>query len=427
MFATDFRIQDYLVPEGMENSAYYWQVPVIAVIAVLTYFLVKHLRSETRSEKPPPGLARWKWENTTFLCLFAVLTVVALPARISGYPLGAFQLAAALLGLWLLLDLAAAFARERLAVRLIAISAYVVIALHLLDALDTAVSLLYGLRLQIGSLDVSAYGILTGAVVLVFMLWFAQMASRMVSKRISSITSLSPSIKVLIGKAVTIILIATAILVSVDSMGLDLTVLSVLGGGLGVGLGFGLQKVVSNFVSGLILLTDRSIKPGDVIEIDETYGWINTLSARYVSVITRDGTEHLIPNEDLITQKVINWSFTNNLVRLRIPVGVAYDCDIHLARKLILDASNTPERVLRQPAPICHLLGFGDSSVDFELRVWINDPSNGIANVKSAILLKTWDLFKEHDIEIPFPQRDLHLKPPAAIDVTLKRDRPAKV
>jgi small-conductance mechanosensitive channel len=303
----------------------------------------------------------------------------------------------------------------------------VVIALHLLDALDTAVSLLYGLRLQIGSLDVSAYGILTGAVVLVFMLWFAQMASRMVSKRISSITSLSPSIKVLIGKAVTIILIATAILVSVDSMGLDLTVLSVLGGGLGVGLGFGLQKVVSNFVSGLILLTDRSIKPGDVIEIDETYGWINTLSARYVSVITRDGTEHLIPNEDLITQKVINWSFTNNLVRLRIPVGVAYDCDIHLARKLILDASNTPERVLRQPAPICHLLGFGDSSVDFELRVWINDPSNGIANVKSAILLKTWDLFKEHDIEIPFPQRDLHLKPPAAIDVTLKRDRPAKV
>ena len=422
MFATDFKIQDYLVPADMGMSEYGWQVPAILLLAVLCHFLIKRRGSGDATEELPPGFARWKYENTGFLLLVGILVFSSIAARLTGYTLGVFQLGAALLGLWLLVDLAAAFARERIFVRMIAGSAYVIIALHLLNLLEPTVAVLYGLRLQLGSLEVSAYGILTGAIVLVAMLWFAQLASGLITRRVDSIDGLSPSVKVLIGKAVTIFFIAAALLVSVDSMGLDLTVLTVLGGGLGVGLGFGLQKVVSNFVSGLILLTDRSIKPGDVIEIDDTYGWINNLRARYVSVITRDGTEHLIPNEDLITQKVINWSFTDNLIRLRIPVGVSYDCDIQLARKLIIDASSAPGRVLNQPTPVCHLMGFGDSSVDFELRVWISDPENGVTNVKSEILLKIWNLFKEHGIEIPFPQRDLHLKPPAGIEVSLNRE-----
>ncbi len=155
---------------------------------------------------------------------------------------------------------------------------------------------------------------------------------------------------------------------------------------------------------------DRSIKPGDVIAVDNTYGWINHLGARYASVITRDGIEHLIPNEELITQRVENWSYSNDLVRLRIPIGISYNSDPRKAIELCVEAAQMVPRVQLQPEPRCQVMGFGDSSVDLELRVWINDPQNGRANVISEVLLEVWDRFHEHDIEIPFPQRDLHVR-----------------
>lgn len=199
-------------------------------------------------------------------------------------------------------------------------------------------------------------------------------------------------------------------MMALDAMDIDLSALTVMSGAIGLGLGFGLQKVVSNFISGIILLMDNSIKPGGVIEIEGTYGWINNLRARYASVITRDGTEHLIPNEDLITQKVTNWSFTDNLVRQRIPIGVSYGAAPHHCIEIVLEAAHSIERILKEHAPACLLTGFGDSSVDLELRIWIADPANGVANVKSAVLLKVWDSFKANGIEIPFPQRDLHIR-----------------
>lgn len=214
----------------------------------------------------------------------------------------------------------------------------------------------------------------------------------------------------LFGKLLKIVLFTIAILAGLNTLGIDLTALTVFGGAVGVGLGFGLQKVVSNFVSGLILLLDKSVKPGDVIAIGNTYGWINSLSGRYVSILTRDGTEHLIPNEELITQRVENWSYSNNLVRQRVPVGISYRSDPHQAMALCLPAAAETKRVLSNPAPVCLLTGFGDNAVDLELRFWINDPSQGVGNVKSAVLLNVWDKFKEQGIEIPFPQRDLHLK-----------------
>ena len=181
--------------------------------------------------------------------------------------------------------------------------------------------------------------------------------------------------------------------------------------------------MVSNLLSGFILLTDRSIKPGDVIEIEGTYGWINNLRARYVSVITRDGTEHLIPNEDLITQRVINWSHTNDLVRLKMPIGISYKSDVHKAIELVVNTAKTVNRVLADPAPICHLIGFGDSSVNLELRIWINDPVNGVVNVKSQVLLKVWDAFHEDGIQIPYPQRDLHIKSHEALNIKINEKK----
>jgi small-conductance mechanosensitive channel len=200
----------------------------------------------------------------------------------------------------------------------------------------------------------------------------------------------------------------------------------VFGGALGVGVGFGLQKVTSNFVSGVILLLDRSVRPGDVISVGQTYGWVGSLGARYVSVVTRDGTEYLIPNEDVITHQVVNWSHSSDQVRLRLQVAVSYDADVRQARALCLEAAAETPRVLAQPAPVCVLLGFAASAIELELRIWISDPRNGVGNVKSDVLLLIWDKFRANGIQFPYPQRDLHLKTPMEVTLTGRRAKAAQ-
>ena len=175
-------------------------------------------------------------------------------------------------------------------------------------------------------------------------------------------------------------------------------------------IGFGLQKVVSNLVSGIIILLDKSIKPGDVISLGETFGWINSLGARYVSVVTRDGREYLIPNEDLITGQVVNWSHTDAYVRLDIYFGTSYGDDPHVVRKLAIDAAKSVDRVLTFPkTPVCHIVGFGDSSVDYILRFWIEDPTGGLTNIRGNVYLALWDAFHENGISLPFPQREVRM------------------
>jgi small-conductance mechanosensitive channel len=228
---------------------------------------------------------------------------------------------------------------------------------------------------------------------------------------------------VLLGKLLKITLITLAVVVALNSVGIDLTALAVFSGAVGVGIGFGLQKVVSNLISGVILLLDKSIKPGDVIELGSTFGWISSLGARYVSVVTRDGKEYLIPNEDLITQQVVNWSFTNQLVRMEITFGVSYSSDPHEVRRIAREAAAKPSRVAKDTPPVCHLTGFGDSSLDFVLRFWIRDPQDGVANIRGEVLLAVWDAFKEHGIEIPYPHRHLVVTQPIPVEA---RERAAE-
>jgi small-conductance mechanosensitive channel len=264
--------------------------------------------------------------------------------------------------------------------------------------------------MHIGNVRVSPLTVIKTAISLWFALWLATGAATLLERRLEMIKGSSAATRVLFAKLVRIFLITAAILIALSSVGIDLTALAVFGGALGVGLGIGLQKIFSNLVSGVILLMDRSIKPGDVIAINNTFGWVNYLGARYASVITRDGTEHLIPNEEMITQRVENWSYSNDLVRLKIPIGISYHSDPHKAIELCVEAAGMVPRVQKNPEPRCQMMGFGDSSVDLELRIWINDPPNGRANVISDVLLVVWDKFHEHGIEIPFPQRDLHVK-----------------
>ena len=345
-------------------------------------------------------------------------------ANAAGWPAHLITIVASLLNAWVIIGLTSSVIRDPTWARFIAICAWTVAALNIVGLLDDTISILDSLALSIGGLRVSALGILKGVLSLAILLWAATAATRVFERRIKALPTLTPSVQVLFSKLLKIVLVTIAIVAALSSVGIDLTAFAVLGGAIGVGIGFGLQKVVSNLVSGVILLLDKSIKPGDVISVGDTYGWINSLGARYASVVTRDGTEFLIPNEDLITQQVVNWSYSNNAVRLKMPIGISYNTDVPLAIKLCQEAAAEVERIMDEPQSRCLLRGFGDSSVDLELRIWIDDPQNGTANVRSDVLLLVWDKFHEHGIEIPFPQRDLHLKQPAEITVSMaKPDR----
>ncbi|MEQ8707975.1 MAG: mechanosensitive ion channel [Rhodospirillales bacterium] len=308
---------------------------------------------------------------------------------------------------WVIIRLTSGLLRNPLASRTMASIAWALAALNIVGLLDPTLAMLEGVSASFGDFRISALAAVKAAAVGAFLLWAALTASRFVELQISRSVSLTPSIQVLTSKLIKIVLITLAVVVALSGVGIDLTAFAVFSGAVGVGIGFGLQKIISNLISGVILLLDRSIKPGDVIQLEGTYGWVNTLSARYVSVVTRDGVEHLIPNENLITQNVINWSYSSRKVRLRAPLGVSYDTDLPHALKVCMEAAGSLDRVLKNPAPNCLITGFGDSSVDLELRFWVEDPEAGAGNIKSAVYLAVWEAFREHGISIPFPQREI--------------------
>jgi small-conductance mechanosensitive channel len=199
------------------------------------------------------------------------------------------------------------------------------------------------------------------------------------------------------------LLITVAIIVVLSSMGIDLSVLALFSGAVGVGLGFGLQKIVSNLVSGIILLADKSIKPGDVISVGDHFGRVGNMGARYTSVDTRDGREYLIPNEDFITQRVANWTYSSDLVRLFVKFSTTYDSDPRRAQEAAVNAALSVERVLAKPAPACMLSQFGSSAIEFELWFWIKDPAAGVANIKSDVLLALWDALDKQGAQLAKP------------------------
>ena len=320
------------------------------------------------------------------------------------------RIAASLLNAWILIRLFTSVVADPFWSRVFATAAWFVAALSVLRLLNPTITLLDSVALTVGDTRISIYLLLKGGVIAAILLWIAAGASNVLQTRLRSTRRLTPSVQVLIGQLAKFTFLFVAIVIALNTIGIDLTALAIFSGAVGVGIGFGLQKIVSNLISGIILLMDRSIKPGDVIEVGGTYGRVTSLGARYASVLTRDGTEHLIPNEELIISRVVNWSHSNPNVRQKVPVGISYKSDIELAKRLILEACAETARILKHPEPNCLLRGFGDSSVDLEARYWINDPSEGIANVASEMLFRVWHKFAEHGIEIPYPQRDLHLR-----------------
>lgn len=291
---------------------------------------------------------------------------------------------------------------------LIATSAWLVVALHLLGWLRPVLDAMDTLALQVGAIRISLLGsiklILAVALTWVLALWLA----RMIENRLNRTEYVNPGMQVALVKLSKFVLLTLASLLAMEAAGIDLSALAVFGGALGVGLGFGLQRIASNFISGFIVLFDRSIRPGDVITIGEKFGWVQELRARYIVVRDRDGVERLIPNESLITNEVINWSYTDRNVRLKIPVAISYNDDPEQAMALLEQVAQDVPRVITDPAPAARLLAFGDNGIELELRIWINDPQQGLGNVRSEVNVRIWRVFKAAGIVIPFPQRDLH-------------------
>jgi small-conductance mechanosensitive channel len=336
------------------------------------------------------------------------------------------RLAESLVLVWVLIRVSSMLVRDERLARLIAVLAWALAALNIAGLVVPVVDLLDAMSVPIGNFRVSLLLLLKGTVTLAILVWLGNALSRLVEQRLRLFGPLTPAVQVLAAKLVRMTLLTVAVVLALGSIGIDLTAFAVFSGAIGVGVGFGLQKVVSNLVSGVILLMDRSIKPGDVIETDGTYGAVIALNARYVSVQTRDGKEFLIPNEDLITQRVINWSFSDDLIRLHVKIGISYLSDPHKAIELALAGARGVPRVLTDPQPVCLLMEFGDSSLDLELRFWICDPVNGTSNVRSAVMLNIWDLFHRHNIELPYPQRDLTLRNPEALAEALVARRSVK-
>jgi small-conductance mechanosensitive channel len=327
-----------------------------------------------------------------------------------------------LLAAWVVINLFARAVRNPVWARVVASTAWTVAALNILHLLGPAISFLDSLAMTFGQLRISALTVIKSIFALAVLLWVATMISAALESRIRTSNSLTPSVQVLFSKLLKITLITIAVLAAIGTTGIDLTALAVFGGALGVGIGLGLQKVIANLFAGVILLLDKSIKPGDVVAVAGTYGWVNTLGGRYVSVVTRDGIEHLIPNEEFITTRVENWTHSDTNVRLKLPIGVHYDSDVEKAMELCIEAAKDTPRVLDAPHPQCLMRGFGDSSVNLELRFWIRDANEGVNNVRSELLKRVWRSFHDHGIEIPYPQRDLHLRSATPMKVTVSRE-----
>lgn len=274
---------------------------------------------------------------------------------------------------------------------------------EVLAALDDA-------ALTLGEARVSLLDAFKGALIIAVLLCLAAFVSGLLERKVMAADQVSINMRVGIVKFARFLLILIALLVALNAVGIDLTTLTVFSGAMGVGIGFGLQRIASNFISGFILILDRSIRQGDVISIDDTFGWVKSLRARYVVVCNRDGVEMLIPNENLITSQVINWSYSDRNVRLKVPLSISYNDDPEAAMAVMVEAGKGHPRVQKHPTPVARLMAFADSGIDLELRVWITDPQDGINNIRSDLYVDIWKRFKEAGITIPFPQRDVHLK-----------------
>jgi small-conductance mechanosensitive channel len=372
-------------------------------------------------------------EGTVILAPFLVALVVLLVVRAVLSMLGAhtatvdiaLQLTTALvlvrLGMYLLRVMLGPESWIRGWENRITIILWLTIAFSLVGWLDSVESTLNRINLIPGKTQFSLWALLKGLVVVTAFVVVTSLIARAFERRVMRLEQLAVSTRIGISKFTYFFLVGIGVMLGINAAGVDVTTLNVLTGAIGIGLGFGLQTIAGNFVSGFVLLMDKSIKPGDVISFTghtgtstENFGWVQELRGRYVVVRDRDGVETLVPNQNLITNSVINWSYSDQRVRIRLPVMVSYDDDPEKALKLLFDAVEHHPRILRDPPPVTRLMAFEDYGMRLEVRFWIADPMNGVNNVRSDVNRAIWRIFRDHGVKIPVAQRELRMleRPP---------------
>lgn len=292
---------------------------------------------------------------------------------------------------------------------LISFSIWIILACHLSGVLPDIIQTLEGIKFNVSKTPVNLLQILQAILTVVVTLLIALWVSRLIENKLMRAQHINVNMRVVLTKLTRILLMFIAILVALSAVGLNLTLLSVFGGALGVGLGFGLQKIASNYVSGFIILLDKSMQIGDVITAENHYGVVSDLRSRYLVLRKLDGTEVIIPNEILITNSVINHSFSDRKAQIVLSIQISYDSDLELAMRLMQEAANDHPRIMVEPAPSVNLIGFGENGIDLNLNIWVPDPEKGSSELKSNIYMAIWRTFKNNQISIPSPQRDVRI------------------
>ena len=310
---------------------------------------------------------------------------------------------------WLAIRLVTSVIRNEFVVRLVSITAWLVAALSIIGQLDPTLDALDSVAVVFGGMRLTPLLLIKLAVLLSVALWLTNIASNFAETQITRSGDLTPSIQVLLVKIVRLALMVLAVAMTLSAVGIDLSALAIFSGAAGVGIGFGLQKIVANFISGIILLVDKSVKPGDLVTIGDSSGRISAMKTRYISVAAGDGREFLIPNEDLVTQKVTNWTYTDKNTLVKVNFGTNYDADPRLVCKLAAEVAVAAPRATKGKAPNCILTEFAEAGMKFSLTFWIADP-DGMDNVKSEVMLSLWDVFKREGIRVPYPVREIRVR-----------------
>lgn len=294
--------------------------------------------------------------------------------------------------------------------RLIAINLWTIAALNIVGWLEATISFMESAAVTVGDVKISVLLMIKSLFAFMTLFWIVGALSNSLERNFKKTSGLTPSQRALLLKLGNIGLYTFSTIIGLNMVGIDLMGLTVISGGIILGVGFGLQKAFGNLISGIILLLDKSIKPGDIISVGNSFGIVDSMGGRCVSVMMLDGKERLIPNENLITNEVENWSYSIKRVRIRIPISVSYDSDVKLVKKILLEAANDHPRIMKDPGPICLITNFGDYGIHYEIFAWIDDPENGVLGVNSDLYFQLWEMFKEHGITIPYPQQDIHIK-----------------
>ncbi|UFZ02534.1 mechanosensitive ion channel [Bradyrhizobium ontarionense] len=333
------------------------------------------------------GMVLWTWPSRSYLLAIALKLALA----------------------WLVIRLITSVIRSTFIVQIVSISAWLVAALSIIGQLDNVVDALDSVSVVLGGLRLTPLLVIKLGVLLLAVLWLTNVASNFVESRITRSTDLTPSIQVLLIKMVRMGLMILGIAIAISAVGINLSALAIFSGAAGVGIGLGLQRIVANFVAGIILLADKSVKPGDLVTIGDSSGRISAMNTRYISVAAGDGREFLIPNEDLVTQKVTNWTYTDKNTLVKVNFGTNYDADPRVVCKLSTDIAAEIPRTLKSKAPNCLLTEFTEAGMKFSLTCWIADPGY-MDSVKSEVMLSLWEAFKREGIRVPYPVRELRIR-----------------